>query len=200
MVAEVSADLLSEGPSVVFLTTSRCRARIFRRGAREYADPHRSNQDLRQETQRVLVCRRCRSGGRPIPPRRQANDTAAMGPADRGHRRSAGSYSVANFVGILGKAGRRRAMGGQIWCDRLRVCVLEQAPHPAPVVWITAVDQHGTPNELAGPARHLVTVPSPRPSSRRPAGRRQPLEPIEGQHGLGSCTGPASGRLGVRIG
>jgi hypothetical protein len=62
-------------------------------------------------------------------PRRQANDTAAIGSADRGRRRSAGSYSVAYFVGILGKAGGRRAMGYLV--DHPNVCVLEQASHPS---------------------------------------------------------------------
>ena len=43
---------------------------------------------------------------------------------------------MANFGGILGKAGCWRAVGGQIWRDHLNVCVSEQAPHPAPVLWI----------------------------------------------------------------
>jgi len=36
------------------------------------------------------------------------------------------------------------------------------------------LDQHGTANELAGLGRHLVTVPSPRPTKLTAAGRTQP--------------------------
>jgi hypothetical protein len=42
---------------------------------------------------------------------------------------------VANFVGVLGKAGCRRAVGGQIWRDHLYDCVFEQTP--SSVVWIS---------------------------------------------------------------
>ena len=55
----------------------------------------------------------------------QADDTAAIGPANRSHRRIRGSYGVTNFVAVLGKAGCRRAVGGQIWRDHLDVCVFE---------------------------------------------------------------------------
>ena len=67
----------------------------------------------------------------------QADDTAAIGPANRSHWRIGGSYGVANFVGVLGKAGCRRAVGGQIWRDHLYDCVFEQTPDPSPVVWIS---------------------------------------------------------------
>src|SRR5689334_12220355 len=73
----------------------------------------------------------------PFPGCGQADDTAAVGPANRNHWRSAGSYGVANFVGVLGKAGCRRAVGGQIGRDHLYVCVFKQAPDPPPVARIS---------------------------------------------------------------
>jgi hypothetical protein len=68
---------------------------------------------------------------------RQADDTAAIGPANRSHWRIGRSYGWANFVGVLDKAGCWGAVGGQIWCDHLYICVFKQTPDPSPIVWIS---------------------------------------------------------------
>jgi hypothetical protein len=116
---------------------------------------------------------------------------------------------IVDRLRLNSSAGYRRAMGGQIWRDHLYVSVLQQTPDPSPIVWISpkAVKEHGGTTEWAGGWRHLATVPSPSPTSRRFTEDREPglsadggvalgtyLHPIEGQLELGAVTAAALAR------